>query len=56
MLSVIRRMREAEGIEAVILGGTELPPLFRDGPPSGLPMLDTTSIHAEAALDRLLAL
>jgi aspartate/glutamate racemase len=30
--------------------------LFRDGRPTDLPMLDTTRIHVEAALDRLLAL
>lgn len=54
MLAVIRRMRDADGIDAVILGGTELPMLFR-GSPSELPMLDTTSIHVDAALDRLLA-
>jgi aspartate racemase len=56
MLAVMRRMRDADGIDAVVLGGTELPMLFRDGPPAPLPMLDTTRIHVEAALDRLLGL
>jgi aspartate racemase len=56
MLAVISRMRNADGIEAVILGGTELPMLFRDAPLGDLPMLDTTRIHVEAAIDRLLAL
>jgi aspartate racemase len=55
MLAVIRRMRDAHGIEAVILGGTELPVLFRDATPAEVPMLDTTSIHVDAVLDRLLA-
>jgi len=55
MLAVMRRMQERDGIDGVILGGTELPLLFRDAWPDGLPLLDTTRIHAEAALDRLLA-
>jgi aspartate racemase len=52
--AVIDRMRERAGIEAVVLGGTELPLLFRDGPPVGLPLLDTTRIHVDAILERLL--
>ena len=56
MLAVMRRMQERDGIDGVILGGTELPLLFRDAWPAGLPLLDTTRIHVEAALDRLLAL
>jgi aspartate racemase len=54
MFGVIDRMRVTDGIEAVILGGTELPLLFRDGPPSALPLLDTTTIHVEAAIARML--
>ena len=52
--AVIARMREHAGIEAVVLGGTELPLLFRDGPPVELPLLDTTRIHVDAVLERLL--
>lgn len=54
MVEVIERMRASGGIEAVILGGTELPLLFRDGPAPAVPLLDTTSIHVEAAVARLL--
>jgi len=56
MMAVMRRMHERDGIDGVILGGTELPLLFRDAWPDGLPLLDTTRIHVEAVLDRLLAL
>ena len=56
MTAVMRRMQERDGIDGVILGGTELPLLFRDAWPAGLPLLDTTRIHVEAVLDRLLAL
>ena len=53
MMAVIGRMRAEAGIEAVVLGGTELPLLFRDGPAPGLPLLDTTQLHVDAVLDRL---
>ena len=56
MLAVMQTNADADGIDAVVLGGTELPMLFRDGCATDLPMLDTTRIHVEAALDRLLAL
>jgi aspartate racemase len=50
ILAIIRRMRQSDGIEAVILGGTELPLLLRDAPPQGIPCLDTTQIHVKAAV------
>jgi aspartate/glutamate racemase len=37
------------------MGGTELPLLFRDSGLPGVPILDTTAIHVESAIDRLLA-
>ena len=37
--AVIERMRVEDRIEAVILGGTELPMLFRDAAPTSLPLL-----------------
>ena len=53
--AVVERMKARDSIEAVILGGTELPLLFRDSAVSTVPMLDTTSIHVEAVIARLLA-
>ena len=55
VLAIVERMRSDEGIEAVILGGTELPLLFRDGPPPPIPFLDTTGIHVEAAVAKILS-
>ena len=52
---VIESMHERDDIDAVILGGTELPMLFRGGPSTVVPLLDTTTIHVDAAIDRLLA-
>jgi aspartate racemase len=57
LLEVIARMREEDGIEAVVLAGTELPLILRDGSgngSAGVPLLDTTQIHVEAAIERLL--
>ena len=55
MSAVIDRMKAQDNIEAVILGGTELPLLFRDSAPPSVPMLDTTTIHVESAVARLLS-
>jgi aspartate racemase len=53
VLAVIDRMKHRDGIEAMILGGTELPLLFREGPVPALPLLDTTRIHVERAVSYL---
>jgi aspartate racemase len=52
--AVMRRMRDDEGIEAVILGGTEIPLLLHEPTYDGLAMLDTTRIHIEAAVAEML--
>jgi aspartate racemase len=55
LLEIIQRMKEQEQIQAVILGGTELPLLLRDDTACGIPLLDTTQIHVEAVVAELLA-
>jgi aspartate racemase len=54
LLAIAQRMRRDDGIEALILGGTELPLLFRQ-PPADLPMLDTGRLHVEAAVEQMLS-
>lgn len=54
LLEIADRLIEREGIEGLILGGTELPLILRDDP-RGIPFLDTTRIHVEAVVERLLA-
>lgn len=54
LLDIVEAMKNRERIDALILGGTELPLILRDGG-QGIPFLDTTKIHVSAALDRLLA-
>ena len=50
LLRIARMMADKEGIEALILGCTELP-LILSKKHVGIPILDTTRIHAEAALN-----
>jgi aspartate racemase len=54
MIAIINGMRAGAGIEAVILAGTELPLLLRGAEPEGLPFLDTTLIHVDAAVEAVL--
>ena len=54
ILKIAQRMKNDDGIEALILAGTELPLLLRNGPPPGIEILDTTIIHVEAIVDELL--
>ena len=53
IIAIIERMRREERIEAVVLAGTELPLLLRGADPEGLPFLDTTMIHVDAAVDAI---
>jgi aspartate racemase len=55
MLAVIGRIRGDDGIDGVLLAGTELPLLLRGAEPAGLPFLDTTKIHVERAVTEVLA-
>jgi aspartate racemase len=52
LVAVMDRLR-TRGIDGVILGGTELPLILR-GVEYPLPVLDTTRIHVEAALEAAL--
>ena len=55
VLDVITRLRQRHGVDAIILGGTELPLLLRDVGDVGVPLLDTCRIHVEAAVERMLS-
>jgi len=55
LLKIIQRMKEQEQIQALILGGTELPLLLREKTACGMPLLDTTQIHVQAVVAALLA-
>jgi aspartate racemase len=53
LISIIERIRRAEEIDGVILGGTELPLLVRGKEVANLPILDTTALHVSAIVRRL---
>jgi aspartate racemase len=52
ILRIARRMKTDDGIEALVLAGTELPLLLRDSG-ADIEFLDTTMIHVEAIVDEL---
>jgi len=55
LLGIVAQLKAREGIDGVILGGTELPLILRDTTASGIPLLDTTVIHAKAIVARAMA-
>jgi aspartate racemase len=54
LLRIIERLKNDEQIDGLILAGTELPLILRDAPDQGIPFLDTTQLHVEAAVELLL--
>ena len=51
---IIAIQKKRDRIQGVILAGTELPLILRAESVEGLPLLDTTQIHVEAAVKELL--
>ena len=51
---IITRMKNEQGIEAIILGCTEIPLLLNDNV-SPVPCLDTMKIHIDTLIDRILS-
>jgi aspartate racemase len=48
LLTIADRLKESHGIQALILGGTELSLILREPTVRDIPVLDTTKIHAKA--------
>jgi aspartate racemase len=55
LMEIIQRMKEREQIEAVVLAGTELPLILHQDNVADIALLDTTKIHVEAVVARLLS-
>ena len=53
VIALIGRLRGDEGIDGVILGGTELTLLLSDPVIADVPALDTTALHVRAIVKRL---
>ena len=54
LIAIVNRIKQREGIDGLILGGTELPLILRDAEIEGVPFLDTTRIHVERIVEKLL--
>jgi aspartate racemase len=55
LLAIVDRMKAKHDVDGVILAGTELPLILRDREHKGIPFLDTTEIHCEAAVAEMLS-
>ena len=54
LMAIIKALKDRSQIDGVILGGTELSLILRDETVFGVPVLDTTQIHVEAAVAQLI--
>jgi aspartate racemase len=54
ILAIAEKLKIHDHIEALILGGTELPLLLTEDVAAPVPLLDTMRIHAKAVLTRWL--
>ena len=53
-LGIADEMKARDGVEAVILGGTEIPLLLRTEEHNGIKLLDTTRIHVDRLIKEML--
>lgn len=53
-LRIAEEMKTRDGVEAVILGGTEIPLLLRTEEHNGIKLLDTTRIHVDRLISEML--
>jgi aspartate racemase len=53
LLKIARDLTEKEGIQGLILGGTELPLILTETDAPGMPLLDTTRIHVQRIMGQL---
>jgi len=53
LLNIVERLHEQEGIQGLILGGTELPLILSDDSFHDIPILDTTKLHVGKILEKI---
>ena len=53
ILDIAWRLAASDSLDAIVLGGTELPLLLGSGEEAGVQLLDTTRIHVERAVEHL---
>src|SRR6202011_4586821 len=53
LLAIVDRLKNKIDIDGVILAGTELPLILREPAHHGIPLLNTTKIHCQAAVEKI---
>lgn len=53
LLAIVERLRSRDGVQGLILGGTELPLILKGTEGAGIPFLDTTRLHVEQIVMRM---
>ena len=54
LVDIVEAMKQRDNVDGLILGGTELSLILREPTAAGLPVLDTTQIHVETAIEWML--
>jgi aspartate racemase len=54
LLQIVKKLKESDFIQGLILGGTELPLILKETDAYELPFFDTTRIHVESIMKRLI--
>jgi aspartate racemase len=54
LLGIVNRLKREQKIQGLVLGGTELPLILKDGDDPEIPFLDTTSINVQSIIKELL--
>lgn len=54
LLRIVQELQEKESIEGLILGGTELPLILNQSDVDGIEIFDTTRIHVDSIVKRIL--
>jgi aspartate racemase len=55
LLQIVTRLKDEEGIDGLVLGGTELPLILTGESYQGIPFLDTTRIHVAQIVAEILS-
>ena len=54
LLEIVQCLKAKQHIQGLVLGGTEIPLILEDSDDPDIPFLDTTRIHVESVVDRIL--
>ncbi len=55
LLAIVDKLQKQQGVEGLVLGGTELPLVMNETIDQAIPFLDTTKMHAEQAVAQMVS-